>query len=328
MQYGKRIAALALLTALFLLTATPAGALFGIGEEEAVPAGAPVPQNQEVETYVGVACQGTLTAVDSEGDAYTFSIVDGPNKGTVALAEDGTTFVYTPEEGKSGKDTFTFTATDAEGHVSAPATVTIHIRKQKTDVRYSDMAGNSAHAAAIRLAEEGLFVGEQCAGAWFFDPEATVSRSEFLAMAMVAADMEVPEEVRLTGFQDDAAIPTWAKGYATAAVREGILSGVATAEGVCFNAADPITLPEVAVVLDRILDVADVEVDAWADTQAAWSAQAVSNMVSANVLSAGSFGQGSASAPVTRAQAAQILTATLDMLETQEDGGGLFGWLR
>ena len=328
MQYKKRIAALALLTALFLLTATPAGALFGRGEEEAVATGAPIPQNQEVETYVGIACTGTLTAVDNEGDAYTFAIVDSPNKGAVAIAEDGVTFVYTPEEGKSGKDSFTFTATDAEGHVSAPATVTVHIRKQKTEVQYSDMTGNSAHTAAIRLAEEGLFVGEQCAGAWFFDPDAAVSRSEFLAMAMDAAGMEVPEGVRLTGFQDDAAIPTWAKGYASAAVREGILSGVATSEGVCFNADAPITLPEVAAVLDRLLDVVDAEVDAWAESQAAWSAQAVANMVSANVISAGSFGQESTSAPVTRAQAAQILSATLDVLEAQEDGGGLFGWFQ
>ena len=169
MSDTKRATALALLAALFLVTATPAAALFG-AEEAAVPAGAPIPQNQDVETYQGVACQGTLTAVDNEGDAYTFTIVDQPNKGTVTLAGDGGTFVYTPGEGRSGKDTFTFTATDAEGNESAPATVTIHIRRQKTDVRYSDMDGNAAHAAAIRLAEEGLFIGEQYAGAWFFDP--------------------------------------------------------------------------------------------------------------------------------------------------------------
>ena len=326
MSDTKRAAALALLAALFLVTATPAAALFG-AEEAAVPAGAPIPQNQDVETYQGVACQGTLTAVDNEGDAYTFTIVDQPNKGTVTLAGGGGTFVYTPGEGRSGKDTFTFTATDAEGNESAPATVTIHIRRQKTDVRYSDMDGNAAHAAAIRLAEEGLFIGEQYAGAWFFDPEEPVSRSEFLVMAMDAAGVEVPAGVTLTGFQDDGAIPTWAKGYASTAVREGILSGVATQAGVCFNGGDAITLPEAAAVLDRILDVADVALDPAAEAQATWSTQAVANMAGANVISAGSFSQESASAPVTRAQAAQILTAALDVLDAQEDGGGLLGWL-
>lgn len=326
MQNIRRVAGLVLLTALFLVAATPAAALFGSGEA-AVPAGAPIPQNQDVETYQDIACQGKLTAVDNEGDEYTFAIVDQPNKGAVVLGEDGATFVYTPEEGKSGKDTFTFTATDAEGNVSAPATVTIHIRKQKTEVSYSDMDGNAAHAAAIRLAEEGLFVGEQCAGAWFFDPETLVSRSEFLAMAMDAAGVEVPADVTLTGFQDDDVIPTWAKGYASAAVREGILSGVATQTGICFNGDDVITLPEAAAVMDRILDVADVALDPMVEAQATWSTQAVANMVSVRVVSAGSFSPETAPEPVTRAQAAQILTAALDVLEEQEQSGGWFSWL-
>ena len=321
----RRAAALALMAALFLVAATPAAALFG-GGEPAVPAGAPIPQNQDVETYQGIACQGTLTAVDNEGDAYTFAIAEPPDTGTAAIASDGATFVYTPKEGASGKDTFTFTATDTEGNVSAPATVTVHIRKQKTEVTYRDMAGNAAHAAAIRMAEEGLFVGEQYAGAWFFDPDAPVSRSAFLAMAMDAAGVEVPAGVTLTGFQDDAVIPTWAKGYASTAVWEGILSGVVTETGVCFNGDDPITLPEAAAVMDRLLDVADVELDDLVEAQATWSTQAVANMVSAHVISAGSFGAEGTSAPVTRAQAAQILTAALDVLESQEDDGGWFRW--
>ena len=326
MDDRKRITALVLLTALFLMAATPAAALFG-REEPAVAVGAPIPQNQDVETYQGIACQGTLTAVDNEGDAYTFAIVDPPDKGTVTLAGDGGTFVYTPEDGKSGKDSFTFTATDGEGNVSAPATVTIHIRKQKTEVTYSDMAGNAAHAAAIRLAEEGLFVGEQYAGAYFFDPEAPVSRSEFLAMAMDAAGMEVPEQVTLTGFQDDESIAAWAKSYASTAVREGIISGVSTEAGVCFNGDDAITLREAAAVMDRILNVADVELDDLVKAEATWSTQAVANMVSVHVVSAGSFGTETESAPVTRAEAAQILTAALQVLEEQEDSGGLLGWL-
>ena len=327
MDRTRRIVALMALTALFLVTATPAAAIFGGGGESAVPAGAPIPQNQDVETYQGVACQGTLTAVDNEGDAYTFAIVDQPNKGAVVIAEDGVTFVYTPEDGKSGKDSFTFTATDGEGNVSAPATVTIHIRKQKTEVTYSDMAGNAAHAAAIRLAEEGLFVGEQYAGSYFFDPEAPVSRSEFLAMAMDAAGMEVPEQVTLTGFQDDESIAAWAKSYASTAVREGIISGVSTEAGVCFNGDDAITLREAAAVMDRILNVADVELDDLVKAEATWSTQAVANMVSVHVVSAGSFGTETESAPVTRAEAAQILTAALQVLEEQEDSGGLLGWL-
>src|SRR5699024_1124103 len=90
---------------------------------------------------------------------------------------------------------------------------------------------------------------------------------------------------------------------------------------------DAITLREAAAVMDRILNVADVELDDLVKAEATWSTQAVANMVSVHVVSAGSFGTETESAPVTRAEAAQILTAALQVLEEQEDSGGLLGWL-
>ena len=93
------------------------------------------------------------------------------------------------------------------------------------------------------------------------------------------------------------------------------------------NGDDVITLPEAAAVMDRILDVADVALDPMVEAQATWSTQAVANMVSVRVVSAGSFSPETAPGPVTRAQAAQILTAALDVLEEQEQSGGWFSWL-
>ena len=328
MYHRRQILALCVLAALFFAAATPASALFGKKEEPAVAAGAPIPQNQDVETYQDIPYQGTLSAVDNEGDSYTFSVAEEPGKGTVEIGEDGVTFLYTPEAGKSGKDSFTVTATDTEGNTSAPATITVTIHQQKTAVSYSDMDGNPAHAAAICLAEAGIFVGEQIADAYFFDPEAPVSRSEFLAMAMDAAGIQVSDQVRLTGFQDDDAIATWAKGYATAAVREGLISGVSTGSGVCFNGEDTITLREAATVMDRLLDVADVQLDSLDVAEQTWATQALANMASVQVVSAASLDAQTTAAPVTRAQAATMLSAAIRLMESQEEGGGLFGWLK
>ena len=76
-------------------------------------------------------------------------------------------------------------------------------------------------------------------------------------------------DVTMTGFCDDAAIPTWAKAYAAAGVADGIVQGVSTAEGAAFQGEDPITFNEVATVLNRALDVADVELEVWyADREA------------------------------------------------------------
>ena len=329
MKHMRRYLALLTLTAIFLLSATPVYALFGKKEE--LPAGdpgAPIAQSMEVETYQGIPCTGTLTAVDNEGDAFTFALAAEPKKGTVTLGEDGVSFVYTPLEKKSGGDSFTFTATDAAGNTSAPATVSITISKQKTAVSYCDMEGRSAYPAAICLAENGIYVGRQVGSTYFFDPDAELTRSEFLAMAMDVAGVEAMEDVELTGFADDGAIPTWAKGYASAAVREGIVNGVSTAEGVSFCGEDAITLSEAASVMNRLLDVTDVEVGDLSQVRESWAAQAVANMESVSVVSAGSFGSESLSEPITRAEAAEMLAASLHLIESREDDGGLFGWLK
>ena len=136
--------ALPFVMALLLLTLVPmqsASALFGKGKEEAKAVdGAPVAENMEIKVYRGVAYEGEFRAVDNEGDEVTFAIAQEPKKGTVALTEDGLGFVYTPG-GKLGTDSFTYTAIDAYGNTSLPATVSITIEKANSGVCYADMGG-------------------------------------------------------------------------------------------------------------------------------------------------------------------------------------------
>ena len=177
----KRITAFTLIACvLALCAAIPAGALFS-------PAGtdlnaSPVAENLELSTFRSVPVSGTFKCLDPEGDSVTFAVVRAPKKGVVDV--DGDAFVYTPGEGKKGTDTFTYAASDSKGNVSNEATVTVHIKKQKTEVTYSDMAGSPDAYAATLLAERGVFVGERVGGQYLFQPERTVSRGEFLVMCM------------------------------------------------------------------------------------------------------------------------------------------------
>lgn len=229
--------ALPFVMALLLLTLVPmqsASALFGKGKEEAKAVdGASVAENMEIKAYRGVPYEGEFRAVDNEGDEVTFAIAQEPKKGMVALTEDGLGFVYTPG-GKLGTDSFTYTAIDAYGNTSLPATVSITIEKANSGVCYADMSGDRAHTAAVDLAEHGVFVGAKIGDSYFFEPERTLSRGEFVAMALAAMDVSA-EDVQMTGFCDDASIPTWAKGYAVSALNAGVVSGVSTAEGVAFR---------------------------------------------------------------------------------------------
>ena len=326
-QTMKRSAALVLAAAL-LLTGS-ASALFGKKQAEPAPEkGAPIAQELEVRTYRGIPYQAQFLATDGEGDDMTFAVVEEPKKGTVTI--DGANFTYTPEEGATGSDSFTYAATDSAGHVSQPAKVTVSIEKTKSGVTYADTQDSTAAAAAQHLAEAGIFTGAKIGDQYYFEPDKTVSRSEFLAMALETAGRDVTA-VTMTGFCDDEAIPTWAKAYAAAGVADGVIQGKSTAEGVAFQGEEPITFNEAATVLNRVLAVEDVDLAAWyADRQAvpSWAAQAVANMESVSVLAAGSFGSSGLEEPVTRADAAQMLSAARTLLDGEDgEASGLFGWL-
>lgn len=320
----RRSAVLAL--AAVMLTGS-ASALFGSKKEAAEPvAGAPTVQDLEISTYRDIPYQTQFLLASSEGDV-TYAVVEEPKKGTVTIS--GSEFTYTPEEGVTGSDSFTYTATDSQGRVSQPATVQVRIEKSKSGIKYADMGGSPAAAAAQYLAESGIFTGAKIGENYYFEPDATVSRSEFLALAMETAGREVTN-VTITGFCDDESIPAWAKAYAAAGVADGIVQGKATAEGAAFQGEEPITFNEAATVLNRMLNLGDVDLDVWyADREAvpSWAAQAVGNMEAFSVLSAGSFGSKTMEQAVTRADAAQMLSAASTLLAGEEPEG-LFGWLQ
>lgn len=325
----KRIqrGAACVLTAALLLSGS-AGALFGFGKSktETVTEHGPTARELEIRTYRGIPYQGTLEGTDPEGRDLTYAIVDQPKKGTVTI--EGANFTYTPKDNAAGADRFTYAVTNSDGAVSAPAAVTVTIEKTKSGVTYADTDPATATSAQY-LAEAGIFTGAKIGETWYFEPERTVSRGEFLAMVLETGNTEVTA-VSMTGFSDDDVIPTWAKSYAAAGVAEGLVKGKTTEAGVVFSCDETITFSEAATVLNRALDMGDVELEVWyADREAvpSWAAQAVGNMEALNVLQTGSFGSDALERPVTRADAAQMLSAAGTLLRGEESAG-LLGWMK
>lgn len=285
---------------------------------------APVAQNLEFSTYKNVAYTGQLSAVDPEGDLLTFQITDNPARGSVSLSETGE-FVYTPYENKTGKDSFSYVAIDAVGNTSEEAVVKLTIVKPSTKVTYQDMEGNSAYNAALRLAEEGIWIGASMDGAYYFQPDLTVSRSEFLALAMAATNLDALEGVSTTGFFDDEAIAAWAKPYVSSALKSGIINGIKSETGeVVFSGDRTITEAEAAVILNRLLQVTDVSETSGVDSVPTWASQAVANLASVGVLQTDAAGGLTLSDSLTRAEAAQLLSAALDIIEERESSSGWF----
>ena len=283
---------------------------------------APIAKNLEYTTYRGVPLNGVFDATDPDGDAVVFRLATMPKYGEVETSGD-TGFVYTPA-GKKSSDSFTYTAVDALGNVSQEATVEISIKKQTAAVMYSDMKEHPSGYAAIRLAETGIFTGKQLGSEFLFEPDAPVSRGEFLTMCLAACGVTVLDGVERTGFGDDDIMPSWAKPYVSAALLDGYVSGYENDEGqIVFSAEDTIKMAEAAVMLNNVLEISDVVQTAAMDSGLCpvWAQQATVNLASCGVVNRG----GDYYAELTRADAAEMLCSALDVMEARETGG-IFSW--
>ena len=271
---------------------------------------APIAENLQLTTYREVSVGGSFQAVDPEGDLLTFRLCSEPAKGKVEV--DGGSFVYTPYGGKRGRDSFTYAAYDARGNVSAPATVSIRIEKQSSQISYADMEGDACSYAAHRLAETGVFAGSQLGGTYCFQPDAQVTRGEFLTMCAALTGMQPLEGVTKTGFFDDADIGQWLKPYVSAALMCGVVQGSAGEDGrILFSPGEAISLAESAVMLNNFLELSDMTMTDQAGDVPFWAAQAVANLNACDICSYADF---QAKHTLTRRQAAEMLCNAMDVM--------------
>ena len=216
--------------------------------------GKPSAKAVAIEAKESVPVFASLSAEDPDGDALTYFIVDAPKKGTLSLinAEKGE-FRYTAHAGSVGEDSFTFVAVDCYGNRSEPATVSITTSENKSGILYTEMKGNDAHLSAVALAEKDILVGEKLGGEAFFYPEKTVSRADFLIMAMQMCDIGVELLApRTSSFADADTFTSYQNRYITTAQSLGLVVGIEAENGRVFNPNAPITSAQASTILARI----------------------------------------------------------------------------
>lgn len=249
-------------------------------------AGVPVAEDVQLETYKNIANDGSFRASDEQEEPLEFKIGNPPKLGKVELRDDGT-FLYTPEENKVGDDSFTYTAADKDGNVSAPATVSIKIKKPEKEAFY-DMVGNDKAFEAQWMLENELYGGTMIGEHACFCPEQTVSRGEFLVMAMQMAGI-APQSSLRTGFADEQEVPTWVQPYLASAMRHGFVTGIPSEDGLLFCSAEPMAGTAAAVLLQKMAHLKSTQpVAVFSPDQSvpAWAAGAVSALAQADVCSA------------------------------------------
>ena len=294
-------------------------ALYFLAEQNATPTVSMASSlSLSVNTYRDVAAHGTLSAYDPDGDGMTFEIVKYPQNGSVRLtdAELGT-YVYRPFGGYMGSDSFTYVARDIYGNYSTSATVSLQVAQSGTSVSYIDMEDSKACAAAITVTEKGIMSGAQIGSEYYFHPDRTVSRVEFLVMAMNAAGINEVPDCTATAFADDGDIPETMKGYVATAATLGYISGSEIDGKLCFNPNGEITRAEAAVMLGNILDPEAARViPVFADHSEipVWAADAIFSLHAIGVMTS-TDGYISPVDPLTRAEAAMLLSKVMQYSE-------------
>ena len=108
----------------------------------------------------------------------------------------------------------------------------------------------------------------------------------------------------------------------------GVIQGSRDDSGApVFGAEDAITQGEATVMLNNLLDVADVPLEVFASegTEAHWASQAAANLAASGVLREEETNSAALGGTLTRADAAELLDGALDVLAAREDDGW-FPW--
>ena len=272
----------------------------------------------EVQTYRGVAAHGTLSAYDPDGDELVFEIVSYPQNGTLELI-DATrgAYVYRPNSNYVGSDSFTYVARDRYGNYSASATVSLTVDYSGTSVTYADMADSQYYGAALKVTEQGIMSGTQVGNQYYFYPDQTVSRVEFLVMVMNAAGIRDVPECTVTVFADDGDIPEAMKGYVAMAHSLGIINGSEENGELKFLPNHSLTRAQAAVILENLLEPQNAPaLTVFADHSAipVWATDAMYSLNAAGIMTS-TDGYIAPDTAVSRAQTAQMLKAVMAYLE-------------
>ena len=149
---------------------------------------------------------------------------------------------------------------------------------------------------------------------YYFNPEGTVSRVEFLVMAMNAVGITDVPAVEKTDFADDADIPATMKGYVAAGRKLGLADGTRTEDALKYFPNEALTRAEAAVILEKLLEMkpATDTVLTFADTSEipAWATEAVATLSSVGIITP-TGGNISPLSAITRAQTAELLAAAI-----------------
>lgn len=207
-----------------------------------------------INTQQSISVFGNLSATDPEGDEIEYIIVSYPKNGILTLVDECSgRYQYTPIGNFKGNDKFIYVARDIYGNYSKPMTVSVKVNERMCDTVYRDMENREEYNAAVAMTAMGIMSGRQIGDDLYFDPDKSVSRAEFVAMAMKCAGIKADSTLTNTYFDDDGDISVSLKSYIATAQRTGLVVGDFKDGKLLFSPDEEITRYEAAKILATIL---------------------------------------------------------------------------
>lgn len=264
-----------------------------------------------VSTKKNVSIYSSITAYDPEGDSLCYEIVSYPSHGTVSLlSEEYGEYKYTPAAEFTGTDSFSYVVRDMYGNYSSLASVSVKVSRQSTQTEFADLVDHWAESAAATMVSAGIMTCTSDGDRLLFNPDGSVTRSEFLTMLMKAAGVKPDAAGDVSMFTDASEIPVSARTYVSTAYRSGFIKGTETENGLFFNQTAAVTRAEAAAMTAAVINAGTpVMAHVFADSEEipAYAASALCALYDLGILS-GSNGKIMPASAVTRAQAAQMLS--------------------
>jgi hypothetical protein len=242
-----------------------------------------------VMTYKGYTLEGRLTSSDAEGDEIKYVIVKYPEHGSVILTDASSgKYEYVHSKNYTGKDSFSYCAVDKYGNWSDCVNVTVNVRAMDSSaVKYEDLDGYANISPVIHVAENDVMSGMVVGSKNYFYPEKSVSRAEFVVMAMHALGIDGVSSVDKTEFEDDESISSYMKGYIQTAYENGYVTGNFKDGKLYFEPDAEITRSEAAAIICAMTDISSGALSVvYGDEHEvpAWAEDSVSRMVSAGIF--------------------------------------------
>ncbi len=272
-----------------------------------------------IETYKGLPTAGNVSAYDPEGDELTYEIARYAAHGQVSLTDKHTgAYVYTPDTGYVGQDSFDYVVYDRYGNYSTSATVSITVTPRPAAEAYADLDGRTDAAAILAVSAAGLMNGTRVGSEVYFKPDEAISRVELLVTAMQAAGITAEDvaAAKLPDFADADTIPAAMRPYVAYAAEQRYIGGKAEGKQISFRPHASVTRAEAAVILSNIIGYAvedTVTAFADADSLPAWSDGALTSLRALGILDTPD-GNARPGETMTRATAAVWLSRTMQLM--------------